>query len=121
MSEDKEELAEQRTEWAEDRTLLANERTYGGWMRTSLAGLGIALGFHAIFQMAERAWLAKIGATIFIAIAIAIVVLAHRNAYTIIDRMQRHEIASLRARNMRVISAMLVAGSIMLGVLLWMI
>lgn len=120
-TEDKEELAEQRTEWAEDRTLLANERTYGGWMRTGLAALGIALGFHAIFQMAERVWMAKIGASLFIAIAIAIVVLAHRNAYEVIGRMERHQVEALRSTNLWIISAMLVAGSVLLGVLLWMI
>lgn len=120
-SGDKEELAEQRTEWAEDRTLLANERTYGGWARTALAALGIALGFHAIFNLAERAWIAKIGATLFILIAIGIIVLAHRNAFEVIGRMERHQVAALRSTNLWIITTMLVAGSVLLGVLLWMI
>lgn len=118
---DKTELAEERTEWAEDRTLLANERTYGGWMRTALASLGIALGFNAIFQMAERTWLAKGGATLFVLIAIGIIALAHRNAYEVIDRMERHEVASMRSTNLWVITALLVSGAIVLGTLLWMI
>lgn len=118
---DKEEMAEQRTDYAEDRTLLANERTYGGWMRTGLAALAIALGSHAIFNMAEITWAAKAGASLFVLIAIVIFVSAHRNAYQIIDRFDRHEITTIRTRHLRVITALLVTGSLILGVLLWTI
>lgn len=42
-------LARARTDLAEDRTVLANERTFGSWMRTGFAAIGIGLGFHALF------------------------------------------------------------------------
>ena len=104
-----------------DYPLLANERTYGGWMRTALASLGIALGFHAIFNLAERAWLAKGGATLFVAIAIGIIILAHRNAYEVMERMERHDVEALRSSRLWIITTLLVGGAVLLGALLWMI
>lgn len=118
---DRNELAEERTDWAEDRTLLANERTYGGWMRTALASLGIALGFHAIFNLAERAWLAKGGATLFVVIAIGIIIFAHRNAYQVIERMERHDVKALSSSRLWIVTTLLIGGAILLGALLWMI
>ena len=50
MTEDRTAKASTRTDLAEDRTLLANERTFAGWTRTSLACIGVGLGFQAIFQ-----------------------------------------------------------------------
>ena len=42
--DEREALAESRTDLAEDRTVLANERTFAGWVRTGLATVGIGLG-----------------------------------------------------------------------------
>jgi hypothetical protein len=56
MANEKNELAEDRTDLAEDRTVLANERTFAGWMQTGLSAVGIASGFHALFNRMEPDW-----------------------------------------------------------------
>jgi uncharacterized membrane protein YidH (DUF202 family) len=50
MADEGSETAQDRTQFAEDRTLLANERTFSGWARTSMAAIGLGLGFHVLFQ-----------------------------------------------------------------------
>ena len=61
-----------RTDLAEDRTILASERTFASWLRTGLASIGIALGFHALFGRMQPIWLPRAIATAFLAIAIMI-------------------------------------------------
>ena len=94
MADDaREKLAEARTDMAEDRTILANERTFAGWMRTGLAAVGIGLGFNALFQRIEPAWVPKAIATIILAIGIFIFVSAERR-----DSRRRRRARAARRR-----------------------
>ena len=58
-TQDREELAVERTHFAEDRTIMAMERTFAGWMRTAFAAIGIGLAFHVVFGEFRPPWLAR--------------------------------------------------------------
>jgi putative membrane protein len=100
----KEELAHTRTDLAEDRTVLANERTYAGWMRTGFAAVGVALGFHALFQKMEPTWIPRSIATAFLVIGALIFLGAERRAASVIRRLHTHEVETVRIRNLRLLT-----------------
>lgn len=115
------ELAEERTDWAEDRTLMANERTFAGWMRTGLAACGIGLGFHAIFGKTEPTWLAKSGATLFIAISLAIFVAAFRASRRVHERLDSHATEPVERGALGWIAGLLGVGACTLAIVLWLL
>lgn len=104
MAEDRTEMAKNRTDYAEDRTILANERTFAGWSRTAFAAIGIGLGFQALFREIEPAWIPKIIATIFFALAIFIIWNAQRKATLLVKRLDIHEVEVMGSTNFRVIA-----------------
>ena len=114
-------LAEDRTDWAEDRTLLANERTFAGWMRTGLASCGIGLGFHAIFGKTDPTWLAKSGATLFVAIALVIFYGAHRAASRLHDRLDGHAAEPVERGNLAFLAGLFSFGAVVMCAVLWML
>ncbi|MDQ3074405.1 MAG: DUF202 domain-containing protein [Pseudomonadota bacterium] len=116
---DRTELAGERTNLAEDRTLLANERTFGGWTRTSFAAVGIGLGFNALFEKLEPAWLPKAISTAFLLIAIFIIVVAERRASTVSARLKSHEVKTFKAVDLRVIAGLIVIASMTLIFAIW--
>ncbi|MGB3624535.1 MAG: DUF202 domain-containing protein [Henriciella sp.] len=119
LAEERTDLAQDRTDWAEDRTILANERTFAGWMRTGLASAGLGLGFQAIFRVVEPTWLAKSGASLFLAIAVIVFWLAQGKASNLADRMDSHAATPMGHSNFRLIAFLFIAGTITLGVTLW--
>ncbi len=115
----KTDLAEDRTNLAEDRTLLANERTFSGWARTSLATIGIGLGFNALFGTLQPFWVPRAIATLFILLGILIIVMAERRACTVASRLTAHEVTMLPAMNLRLIAIVFTVGAVALIVGLW--
>lgn len=115
----KQEMAHERTDLAEDRTALANERTYAGWMRTGFASVGVALGFHALFQKMEPAWMPRSIATAFLVIGALIFLAAARRASSVIDRLTTHEVKTVRLRNLRILTAAILVAIGALIVALW--
>lgn len=119
--ESSQQLAEDRTDLAEDRTVLAHERSFASWLRTGLAAVGVAIGFNALFKTLEPGWVAKAIATVFLLIAIAIFVSAHRRADTVISRLEPHEVESLKPVWARSISWAFVLATIALGAAMWLL
>ena len=120
MADDaREKLAEARTDMAEDRTILANERTFAGWLRTGLAAVGIGLGFNALFQRIEPAWVPKAIATIILAIGIFIFVSAERRACSVIERLETHAVKTARKMNLRLIAGGMVIAAMALIAAIW--
>lgn len=121
MSENSNDLAEQRTDWAEDRTSMANERTFAGWMRTGLAAVGIGLGFNALFGKLEPYWVPRAIATLFILIGIFIFYAAQRNGCRTKARLDTHAAEPLIGINLRLIAAFMATGSIALAIGMWFV
>jgi putative membrane protein len=121
MSEDRTELAGDRTDFAEDRTLLANERTFSGWARTSMASIGVGLGFHALFRSVEPLWVPKAIASLFFLIAILMVVLAERRAAKIKSRLDAHSIRTVATRHLLLITMAISGAALALIVALWLL
>ncbi len=85
-------LAEERTDFAEDRTLLANERNFAGWGRTAFAAIGLGLGFQAIFNKVEPAWVPKLIATLFILLGVLLIWLAHNRSIKVLQERSEHHV-----------------------------
>ena len=110
-----------RVELAEDRTLLANERTFAGWLRTGLAAVGIGVGFHALFQRMEPAWVPRAIATLFLLVALAVVVAAERRARAVMERLDAHVVVGARRMNLRLITMAMAAGAVALIAAIWVV
>ena len=108
-------------ELAEDRTLLANERTFAGWLRTGLAAVGIGVGFHALFQRMEPAWVPRAIATLFLLVALAVVVAAERRARAVMERLDAHVVVGARRMNLRLITMAMAAGTVALIAAIWVV
>ena len=117
---DRSELAENRTEFAEDRTIMAVERTFAGWMRTSFAAIGIGVAFHALFGDLEPPWLARVIATLFVALGAILAIGAERRACRNFERLSAHRVDSPKMPNLRWIAYALVLGASVLAVSLWL-
>lgn len=114
------EMADARTDLAEDRTLLANERTFAGWARTAFGAVGIGLGFNALFGTLEPAWLPKTISTAFLLVGIFVIVAAERRACAIKERLDSHDVKTMKAINLRLITIVIVAATAALIGGIWM-
>ena len=112
-------LAEARTDLAEDRTILANERTFAGWLRTGFAAIGLGLGFIALFHSLEPEWLPRLIASAFLCLGMFIFVSAEHAACAVTARLRAHQVKTLRARMLRLISWFAVATTLPLLVAIW--
>lgn len=120
-ADEKEKLAEDRTDLAEDRTILANERTFAGWMRTGFAAVAVGLGFQALFSQMEPTWIPKGIATAFMLIGAAIFVAAERRACSILARLHPHQVETVRVRNLRIITGLILLSIAALIAALWLV
>lgn len=114
-------LARKRTDFAEDRTILANERTFASWVRTGFAGIGIGLGFHALFGRIEPLWLPRAVATAFLVIAIIIFLAAERRACAVIRRLHTHQVETVKIGVVRLITIVTVAATLALIAAIWLL
>jgi putative membrane protein len=119
MAEPEEHTADRKTHLAEDRTILANERTFAGWMRSSLACIAIGVGFHAIFNKVEPAWLPRVIATTFLALGVVVIWTAERRAASVISRLDPHTVETSRRINLRLFAATVSLGAVGLAVAIW--
>ena len=118
---DEDDPSRDRTDLAEDRTVLANERTFAGWLRTGLAAVGIGVGFHALFQRMEPAWIPKAIATLFLILGVAVVVAAERRACTVLDRLSAHQVMPPRTLNLTLITVATAVGALGLIAAIWLL
>lgn len=118
---DRGKLAETRTSLAEDRTILAHERSFAGWVRTGMAAVGIGLGFNALFDALEPAWVPKAIASTFLLIAIFIFVSAERRACGVLSRLEAHKVRALNPIKIRVMTGGLVAATVALAWAIWVL
>ncbi|MEJ6404474.1 YidH family protein [Yoonia sp. 2307UL14-13] len=119
LAEDRTDWAEDRTDWAEDRTILANERTFAGWMRTGMACLGLALGLKAVFNGFSPTWVPKVVANVFVLLAIFIFWAARNKSCQTQRRMNDHATNAQSSTNMTIIATVLTCGAIATGAILW--
>jgi putative membrane protein len=117
--EESDALARRRTDLAEDRTILASERTYAGWMRTAFAAIGVGLGFRALFTEMQPLWLPRAIASLFLLVGIALFVAAERRAAWTVTHLHVHAVETVRVRNMRIVTAIMVLTTAVLIAALW--
>jgi putative membrane protein len=91
--------------------LLANEPTFGGWARTAMASIGIGIGFNALFKPVEPTWVAKAIATLFLVLAIFLIVSAERRACAVQARLTAHRVTNVSVANFRIVATAVTLGS----------
>ena len=116
---DKNEQSKKRTNWAEDRTIMANECTFSSWMGTGLGAIGVAIGLKAVFGAFEPTWAAKLVASIFIAVAIAIFWSARQQACKTFARFSESDVEATPARNYTLLASIMTFAVIATGIILW--
>jgi putative membrane protein len=116
---DKNKQSEKRTDWAEDRTIMANERTFSSWMGTGLGAIGVAIGLKAVFGAFEPTWAAKLVASIFIAVAIAIFWSARRQACKTLTRLNERDVEATPTRSFTLLASTMTVAAIGTGIILW--
>ena len=119
MSDDPEDMAEQRTKWAEDRTVMANERTFSSWMGTGLGAIGVAIGLKAVFGAFDPTWAAKLVATIFLITAILIFWAAQRQACRTHQRLSTHDNQAQPSRSFTLLASIMSVAAVATGAILW--
>lgn len=110
-----------RTDLAEDRTILAIERTFAGWLRTGLAAVGIGVAFHVLFGEIQPPWVPRAIATIFLLLAILVVLLAERRATVMTRRLDAHVVETARPMNLRLIAGAVVVATAALIAAIWLL
>ena len=111
--------AKTRTHWAEDRTILANERTFSSWMGMGLASVGIAIGLKAVFGATEPTWVAKLVASLFLLIAIAVYWLARNQACKTLKRLRERDAEAMPIRNFTLLASLMTFATVNVGAVLW--
>lgn len=118
MSEENKQ-SQKRTDWAEDRTIMANERTFSSWMGTGLGAIGVAIGLKAVFGAFEPTWAAKLVATIFLGVAIAIFWSARNQACQTFARLSERDVEATSSRNYTRLATIMTFAAVATGVILW--
>ena len=117
--EEKNNLAQERTDWAEDRTILANERTFAGWMRTGMAAVALALGLRALFGEFQPEWVPKLAASLLILVALFIFFAAWRSTCRTLDRLTDHAAHGQTSHRIGAIAGLMALSAAVTGVILW--
>ena len=114
-----EKQAQARTDWAQDRTILANERTFSAWMGTGLGAVGIAIGLKAVFGATDPTWVAKLVASLFLAIAILIYWIAQRQACKTLSRLTQKDAEALPTKGYTLLAWVMTVATVTTGAVLW--
>jgi putative membrane protein len=86
-----------------------------------MAAVGIGLGFNALFDALEPAWVPKAIATAFLLIAIFIFVSSERRSRRVTGRLEAHAIRELKPVKMRILTAALVFATAALIAAIWIL
>jgi putative membrane protein len=110
-----------RTDLAEDRTILASERTFAGWIRTSFGSIAIGIGFHALFNSLEPAWVPRAIATWFLGLGVVIAWLAARRAAAVARRLSPHVVEAACKVNLELLAAAVSLAAAALVLAIWLL
>lgn len=116
---DRNKAAQSRTRWAEDRTILANERTFSSWMGSGLACVGVAIGLKAVFGATDPTWVAKLVASLFLAVAIIIYWAARRQACRTLNRITENDAEAMPKKSFTVLATAMTVATPATGAVLW--
>lgn len=115
-----EDLAHARTDLAEDRTLMAVERTMAAWMSASFGAIGVGLGFRALFGQVEPSWLPRLIASLFMVLAIVMILSAEKRMCRALGRLSSHAFAPPSRRGIRLAAFSIAAGALALIAAIWL-
>ena len=110
--------AQKRTEWSEDRTIMANERTFSSWIGTGLGAIGVVIGLKAVFGAFKPTWAAKLVATIFLGVAVAIFWSARNQACQTFACLSERDVEATSSRNYTRLATIMTVAAVATAVIL---
>ena len=110
--DNRQEMAEDRTNWAYRRTLLAKERTFSAWIRTGLATVVVGFAVVRLLEELQPTWLTKVLGGLFITTGGAIFLVGYWSYRQTLKELARKDIRALPGWVMTVITAALVLGAV---------
>lgn len=84
-----------------------------------LGAVGIAIGLKAVFGATDPTWVAKLAASLFLAIAILVYWLARRQAVKTLSRLHESDAEAMPTRNFSLLAGVLTAATVFVGGVLW--
>ena len=113
-------LAENRTDFAEDRTLMAVERTMASWIGTGFGAIGVGLGLRALFARIEPSWVPRLLSTIFLLLAIFVVISAEQRMCRALERYSSHQVVPPSRRGLKLAAYAVAAAAAILIPAIWL-
>lgn len=98
---------------------MANERTFSSWMGKGLGAIGVAIGLKAVFGAFDPTWAAKLVASIFLGVAIAIFWSARNQACKTFARLSERDIEATPSRNYTRLATIMTIAALATGAILW--
>lgn len=89
------------------------------WLSTSLAAIGVGLGFRAMFSRLDPPWIPRLVASLFLVLAVLISVTAEKRACKALDRMSNHMVEPPSSRGIRYSAYGVAAGALVLLLGIW--
>lgn len=90
-------LAEERTDWALERTVLAQERTFSAWLRTGVTAIAAGLGIARLLADLKPSWLVQgIGSVCIVLGALTVVasVFSYRRSQRLLHKAHAHGLSA---------------------------
>ena len=81
--------------------------------------MAVALGLRAVFHETEPTWLGQGVATVFLVAAVGIFAGATRRSFAAQSRINQHDTSAQPPRQMALLAAVLILGTVGTGVILW--
>lgn len=90
-------------------------------MRTGMSAVGIALGFHALFNRMDPSWVPRSISTAFLVTAIFIFWSAERRAAAVCRRLDTHRIRGMHSVNLRLMAIVMTLAALALIAAIWLL
>ena len=115
----KQQLAQQRTDWAWQRNLLAEQRNFAAWVRTGLAALAVGFAVVKLFGETEPVWIVYAVGSSLIGAGMMIHLLAFVGYFRMFRQIRREHLPGLPIWSITLITlALLFSGAVMLILML---
>lgn len=99
---------------------MAVERTMASWISASFAAIGVGLGLRALFARIEPPWVPRLIASLFMILAIVMVIAAEQRMCRALGRLSPHMVKPPSRKGLRLAAYGVAAGAAVLIAGIWL-
>jgi putative membrane protein len=100
---------------------MAVERTMASWISASFAAIGVGLGLRALFAQIEPSWVPRLISSMFLALAIVMILNAERRMCRAMGRLSSHQIHPPTRAGLRYSAYVIAAATAVLIGAIWLV